>query len=505
MSVVLLVARLLLLATFAVSGIAKLADLSGTRQAIVGFGFRERSARVGAWLLPAVEIGVATALLWRATAWLGSLGALALLIVFCTVIGVNLSRGQAPDCHCFGQLHSEPVSSKTLVRNAVLAVPAALVLVAGIKNPGPTAVAWLGDLRPAEAILSCVCAVLAAAGVGVVIVLRRVLVRQRELAESVSVMERLFDAQDEGMVDLSEAAEIPMGLPLGAPAPDAWLTTSEGGQLTLGSLIEDHPAVALVFVSAGCSPCKELLAKLDQWKRVGSEQLGLIVVAPGSRQTNAKLLADYPELGLLLADDAPVAAAYRAQWTPAAVIVSKGKIVSATSFGVQAIESLLAAAANDHSRLAPPDSNIGAPVPAFAAVDDRGTQVTNEVFADRATALVYWNPGCSYCAAMEDELTDWAGEPPTHRPRLILVTNTTEPLPNRFGAETVLVDPDGEVVRSIGFIGTPSAVLIEADGTIGSSTCVGGDDVKSLLGFGQWTRDGAVDLPLLVSANGSAV
>ena len=97
MTVVLLVARLLLIATFAVSGIAKIVDPAGTRKAIVGFGFRDRSARVGAWGLPVVEIGVATAMLWRATAWWGSLGALALLIVFCTVVGVNLSRGRAPD------------------------------------------------------------------------------------------------------------------------------------------------------------------------------------------------------------------------------------------------------------------------------------------------------------------------------------------------------------------------------------------------------------------------
>lgn len=506
MSIVLLVARLVLTAIFAVSGIAKLADPSGTRQAIAGFGLPDGLARIGAWVLPVAEIGVAILLLSVSTAWWGSLAALALLAAFCTAIGVNLYRGRAPDCHCFGQLHSEPVSSKTLVRNAVLALPAVLVLIVGWTNPGPSAVAWLGDLRLAEAILSGVCAVLAAALIGVVTFLRRLLVRQRELAESVSVMERLFDARDEGrFTRRAAAAQTPRGLPVGAAAPDARLATSDGDEVTLGGLIEDHPAVALVFISAGCSPCRELLPKLEGWQRDWSARLRLIVIAPGSRDANAKLVADYPNLGLLIAGDVPVAAAYRAQWTPAAVVVSnQGRIASETKFGVMEIEALLAAAAADHSRLAPTGSKIGAPAPKFAAVDDRGMPVTNQVFAGRATALLYWNSNCGYCAALVDELSDWADEPPTRVPRLLLITQRTEPLPERFGAEAVLVDPGGEVVRAFGFTGTPSAVLIEADGTIASSTCVGGEDVKSLLGVVRRPRDQpALDSPLPAAADRS--
>ncbi len=484
MSIVVLVARLVLTAVFAASGIAKIADLPGTRRAIAGFGFRDLPARVLAWVLPIGEIGVATLLLPASTAWLGSLLAVALLIAFCTAIGVNLYRGRTPDCHCFGQLHSEPVSSKTLVRNAVLALPAVLVLIAGRTNPGPSAVAWTGDLRLAEAILSGVSVVLAAALTGVIIALRRLLVRQRELAESVRVMERLFDARDEGrLTQLAAAAQTPRGLPVGAPAPDAQLATIDGDYVTLHALIEDYPAVALLFVSAGCSPCRELLSRVAGWQRDWSARLRLIVIAPGSREANARLLADYPDLGLLFTGDVPLAAAYRAQWTPAAVILShQGRIASETRFGVADIESMLAAAAADHSRLAPPDSKIGTRAPAFAAVDDRGMAVTNQVFSGRRTALVYWDPTCRYCAALADALVDWAADPPAGGPRLMLITQRTEALPHRFGAEVVLVDPGGEVVRAFAFTGTPSAVLIEADGTIASSMCVGGDDVKSLLG-----------------------
>src|SRR5258706_11505096 len=87
MSMVLLVARLVLTAIFAVSGIAKVADPPGTRQAIAGFGLPDWLARIGAWFLPVGEIGVANLLLGTSTAWEGSPSAQALLVAFCTANG----------------------------------------------------------------------------------------------------------------------------------------------------------------------------------------------------------------------------------------------------------------------------------------------------------------------------------------------------------------------------------------------------------------------------------
>src|SRR5437868_2403025 len=150
MGILLLLARLLLAVVFVVAGLAKLADRAGSRQALVGFGLPAALAAPLGILLPLAEVAVAVALLPAASAWWGALGALALLLLFVAGIGFNLARGRTPDCHCFGQLHSEPVGWTTLARNAILAAIAAFVVWQGRANPGVSAVSWLGTLTAAQ-------------------------------------------------------------------------------------------------------------------------------------------------------------------------------------------------------------------------------------------------------------------------------------------------------------------------------------------------------------------
>src|SRR5437764_1451984 len=118
MGVTLLAARLLLAAVFAVAALTKVADRAGTRQAIMNFGLPALLAGPLGLLLPAAELAVAVALVPTVSAWWGAIGAFTLLLLFSAGIGVNLARGRRPDCHCFGQLHSEPVGWPTLARNA---------------------------------------------------------------------------------------------------------------------------------------------------------------------------------------------------------------------------------------------------------------------------------------------------------------------------------------------------------------------------------------------------
>src|SRR5215210_7850679 len=128
MDTTLFIARLLLALVFLVAGVAKLADRTGSRQAVVDFGLPKFLAAPLGVLLPLAELAVAVALIPASTAWWGALGALALLLLFVAGIGVNLARGRKPDCHCFGQLHSAPAGWSTLLRNGALAAVAALIL-----------------------------------------------------------------------------------------------------------------------------------------------------------------------------------------------------------------------------------------------------------------------------------------------------------------------------------------------------------------------------------------
>lgn len=62
--------RLLLAGVFTTAGVAKLLDLTGSRRALEDFGVPARLARPGGVLLPAAEIAIATALLFRSRlAW----------------------------------------------------------------------------------------------------------------------------------------------------------------------------------------------------------------------------------------------------------------------------------------------------------------------------------------------------------------------------------------------------------------------------------------------------
>src|SRR5690349_19705229 len=117
---VLLVARLLLAAVFAIAGVSKLADRAGTVQSIIDFGVPAMLARPVASLLPLWELACAAALIPSATALRGAIASGASLIVFIAAIAVNLARGRRPECHCFGQLHSTPVGWPTVARNTAL-------------------------------------------------------------------------------------------------------------------------------------------------------------------------------------------------------------------------------------------------------------------------------------------------------------------------------------------------------------------------------------------------
>ena len=69
-----------------------------------------------------------------------------------------ISRGEAPDCHCFGQLHSAPAGRGTLARNGVLAALAGVVVVHG---PGTPLDTWV-DARSAAELVAVAIGILAA-------------------------------------------------------------------------------------------------------------------------------------------------------------------------------------------------------------------------------------------------------------------------------------------------------------------------------------------------------
>jgi peroxiredoxin/uncharacterized membrane protein YphA (DoxX/SURF4 family) len=320
MGSILLGARILLAAVFATAGVAKLLDRRGTRSALEGFGVPRRVLPAAALLLPLVELGIAVALVPPATAQVAGLAALILLLGFAGGIANAMSRGRAPDCHCFGQLHSAPAGRGTLARNLALAVPAAFVAVEG---PGPSVSTWVTDRTGVE-----LAAIAAAVVFGSLLVAAALLWRENR-----GLRRRLAAAKD-------QLAEFPPGLPVGSMAPDFALPSATGEVISLGALRARGRPVALVFADPGCGGCKPLLAAVGRWQATLADRLTIAVVSTGSPAENLAAAPDADHV--LLQEGYEVAHAYRAWATPATVIVApNGRVASALVSGPYQAESLI--------------------------------------------------------------------------------------------------------------------------------------------------------------------
>jgi peroxiredoxin/uncharacterized membrane protein YphA (DoxX/SURF4 family) len=308
MDALLVVLRVVLAAVFVAAAVGKLLDREGSRQALRDFGIGTQLAGPGAIALPLAELAVAVALLPEPTALAGALGALVLLAAFSVGIGRAMARGEAPQCHCFGQLHSEPAGAKALVRNLVLAAPAVFVIAAG---PGPA---------PSAPALAAALVVLIGVALAAVLLQKRAVTKAQE-----------------------EAAR-PAGLPVGAPAPPFALSRLDGGNAHLADLGFHERPVLLVFTHAQCGPCRDLMPSLRRWQRSLREDVTIALISQGGEEDVREEQGPEPLDNVLLEDGMGrgVYRAYGMRGTPSAVGVGPdGRIATVTAEGELVIEELL--------------------------------------------------------------------------------------------------------------------------------------------------------------------
>ena len=528
MEIVALIARLILVSILALAGVTKAADLSGTRKAVIGFGVPQKLAAPLAFGLPFVEILTALALLPRATAWIGAIGALGLMLLFAVAIAANLIRGQKPDCNCFGQIHSRPVTWSIFGRNIALAGVAALIVARGNESPGPSALGWLGGLGTGEiAILvaNLITASLLAAGA---VYLRRVASNQSTVLARIDAMKKVIDEDyAELPLEREEAAGPAARLPVGAPAPEFSLASLVNGQITLEDLLAPGKPVLLVFVSQHCSPCKLVLDDVGGWERDYHKRLTIALLTQGDLKANQDGMAGYGASHVLLQEGSGVAAEYDARWTPAAVLVSpNGRIADGITYGHEAIQKLvtritgspdlrsdaraLAAAgggtpvangsngkgtkpatvgsASRHSDVKLQPSTITVlryPAPRFSLGDVNGSVFGNEDLLGLDTLLLFWDPKCQFCRDMSEDILEWEANPPRRAPRLVFVSSGDADDVRAEGIRfksLVLHDPEHKVGLLFGTGGTPTAVLIDSEGMIASATEAGRINVLALAG-----------------------
>ncbi len=279
---------MLLAGVFALAALGKLADLDGSRAAVAEFGVPARFAPALGVALPLIEIAIAAALLPASIARYGAAAATVLLAAFAAAIARSIARGEAPDCHCFGVLHSEPAGGRTLARDVVLLGLAGFVLVAGWSDPGPSATAWLGHLGDTAAVALTggvlILALAAATAAAVLTLLRqngRLMLRVDEL-----------EARVGGVGDPAWAEqEAPDGLPVGTPAPEFSLSGLYGESITLKALIAAEKPLVLLFTDPACGPCNALLPQIAAWQTEHADDLTLAVLTRGAPTTTARRFA----------------------------------------------------------------------------------------------------------------------------------------------------------------------------------------------------------------------
>jgi peroxiredoxin len=438
---------------------------------------------------------------------------LALLSVFVVGISINLARGRTPDCHCFGQLHSAPVGWNTLARNGVLAAVAGFVLWGGYEGgAGPGTLSWLGALSTAQllGLLGGVVVLALLAGQWWFLIHLlgqngRLLVRLEAVEASLATDGSVVPSQNGSTVH--QEAE---GLPVGSEAPQFSLTGLYGETLTLEAMRSSGKTVMMLFTDPGCGPCNALLPEVGRWQEEHAEKLTLALVSRGAVEDNKTKAQEHGLSNVLLQKDWEVSESYEVSGTPSAVLISPdGNIASPVAGGAEGIRGLLAYAVGERAQLpmrppqpqgegqpcpncgkvhaaaptVPAAQRVGEAAPEVKLPNLEGNTVELSDFRGEETLVLFWNPGCGFCQQMLPEIKQWEENRPEGAPTLLFVSAGTEEANRELKLSSrVVLDQQFAAGRAFGASGTPSAVLVDAEGRIASEVAVGAPAVLGLAG-----------------------
>jgi hypothetical protein len=296
-----------LAAVFAVSGVAKLSDRAGTREAVAGFGVPASLTGVVATGLAPAELATALLLVLPSTAAVGLVLAAALLAAFTAAVVLALRAGRRPDCNCFGRLGGADISSRTVVRSLVLLALAGLGLVPLMRGGDEWSVGGV------VAGLTTAAAVIAGewwAG---------------------RTAQRRRDAEAEAtFADASHSR-----------APDFRLPSLSGGETSLADLLAPGLPLLLITLSPGCGSCRKLRPDVAQWGLILSPRVTVAVLATGTLESNLAPYADAPHLTVLIDSDR-IRDTLRISSTPSAVVIGPdGLLASGVASGEERVRRLL--------------------------------------------------------------------------------------------------------------------------------------------------------------------
>jgi thiol-disulfide isomerase/thioredoxin len=223
------------------------------------------------------------------------------------------------------------------------------------------------------------------------------------------------------------------------------------------------------------------------WQRKHGDRLTVAFASEGALE-EVRAEAKQRRLERVLHDDGGgLYRSFRANGTPSAVLVAAdGRIASFVAGGQGAIERLLARAVGAGASGAPAGFPPGAECPALELPSLDGAPVALASLRGRAALLVFWNSNCGFCRALRDDLLAFEASAGERDPRLVLVCAGDPRAMRADGFRSlVLLDAGAAAGALFGARGTPMAVLVDADGRIGSPPVAGAEAVLALATAGR--------------------
>ncbi|HEY4331777.1 MAG TPA: MauE/DoxX family redox-associated membrane protein, partial [Ilumatobacteraceae bacterium] len=272
---------------FVAAGAGKLADRAGPGAGMADFGVPARFTTAAGYTLSIVELIVAALVIADGTAAWGASAAAALLLLFSIVIARSLARGATPDCHCFGAVHSAPMSHSLLWRDLGLAAIAIVVAVFTFAHHGRGALADVQHrVGTTAVVLGAALIVSVFALVVMAGALRRLAGEVRTLRGSRTGRESRSARPPASAVTPKSAAAPASGPLVGSVAPAFTLVSSLGTTVAFDGLLRAGRPVLACFVTGDCAPCRQLVSLVDDWQRADKDQLTYVVITRGDEVDN---------------------------------------------------------------------------------------------------------------------------------------------------------------------------------------------------------------------------
>jgi thiol-disulfide isomerase/thioredoxin len=241
--------------------------------------------------------------------------------------------------------------------------------------------------------------------------------------------------------------------------------------------------VLLAFINPNCSPCQVLLPELADWQRSYAAVLSIAIISTGSVSDNMLKIGDLDLHTFLLQEMDEVATAYRSGATPSAVLISPAGRVHATASGGQDIRHVVGKAILGHeAEVSAAALPLGSEAPHFdlPSMAGKGPSLSVLALRGRMTVVVFWSPSCVFCKELAPDLVRWEAEQIAQAgPRLVVISDGI-PTPEDTPFSLVGLDSGDLLRRAYSVTGTPTAVLLDADGRIASPVALGPQEVLDL-------------------------